>query len=74
MKVPYTKNIHNLFQAPANPGFGSVKVQTETFLKKDTRDQKFFLFRVPLNPQQAWKAKLEGALFWGIHNFVKKTV
>ena len=38
VKVPYTKNNHNLFQGPPNPGFGSVKVQTETFLKKDSRD------------------------------------
>ena len=27
MKVPFTKNIHNLFQGPPNPGFRSVKVQ-----------------------------------------------
>ena len=27
MKVSYTKNIHNLFQGPPNPGFRSVKVQ-----------------------------------------------
>ena len=26
-----------------------------------------------MNPQQAWKAKLEGALFLGVHN-CKKTV
>jgi hypothetical protein len=38
--VPYTKNIHNLFQDPTNPGFRSVKVQTETFLKKDSQDLK----------------------------------
>ena len=50
MKVPYTKNIHNLFQAPPNPGFRSVKVQTETFKKALTGFQKFFLFRVPMNP------------------------
>ena len=40
MKVPYTKNIRNLFKGPSNPGFRSVKVQTETFLKKDSRDFK----------------------------------
>ena len=40
MKVPFTKNIHNFFQGPSNPGFRSVKVQTETFLKKDSRDFK----------------------------------
>ena len=46
MKVPSTKNIHNFFQGPSNPGFRSVKVQTETFLKKDSRDFKnYFQFR-----------------------------
>ena len=40
MKVPYTKNIHNLFQGPPNLGFRTVKVQIETFLKKDSRDFK----------------------------------
>ena len=40
MKVPFSKNIHNFFQGPSNPGFRSVKVQTETFLKKDSRDIK----------------------------------
>ena len=34
------QNIHNFFQGPPNPGFRSVKVQTETFLKKDSRDLK----------------------------------
>ena len=37
MKVPFTKNIHYFFQGQPNPGFRSVKVQTETFLKKDSR-------------------------------------
>ena len=40
MKVPFTENIHNFFQGPSNPGFRSVKVQTETFLKKDSWDFK----------------------------------
>ena len=40
----FTKNIYNLFQGPPNPGFRSVKVQTETFLKKDSRDFKIFFF------------------------------
>ena len=35
--------------------------------------QKLFLFRIPMNPQQASKAKLEGALFLGVHD-CKKTV
>ena len=64
MKVPFTKNIHNLFQGLPNPGFRSVKVQTETFLIKDSQDFKNSFFRVPMNPYQAWKAKLESALFW----------
>ena len=33
MKVPFKKNIHNFFQGPSNPGFRSVKVETETFSK-----------------------------------------
>ena len=32
MNVPFTKNVHSFFQGPSNPGFRSVKVQTETFL------------------------------------------
>ena len=40
MKVLFKKNIHNLFQGPQSPGFSFVKVQTETFLKKDSRDFK----------------------------------
>ena len=40
MKVPFTKNIHSFFQGPPNPGFRSVKVQTETFPKKDLQDFK----------------------------------
>ena len=57
MKVPHTKNIGNFFQGPPNLGFRSVKVQTETFLRRDSLDfKKIFLFRVPMNPS-------EGALF-----------
>ena len=43
-KVPYTKNIHNLFQGSPNLGFSSVKVQTETFLKKDSWDFKKYFY------------------------------
>ena len=64
MKLPYTKNIHNLFQGPPNPGFSSVKVQTKKGL---TGFQKFFLSRVPMNPS------LESKFFLGIQN-CKKTV
>ena len=57
MKVPYTKNIHNLLQGPENPGFRSVKVQIETFLKKDSRDFKnsfylgFLFLWIPSKPK-----------------------
>ena len=40
MKVPFTKIICNLFQGPPNPGFRSVKVQIDTFFKKDSQDLK----------------------------------
>ena len=43
-KCHIQKNIHNLFQGLPNPGFRSVKVQTETFLKKDKRDFKNSLY------------------------------
>ena len=45
MKVPFTKNIYNFFQGPSIPEFRSVKVQTETFLKKDLRDFKKKIFQ-----------------------------
>ena len=51
MKVPFTKNIHNFFQGPSDPGFRSVKVQTETFFKKDSQDLKnYFHLGVPMDP------------------------
>ena len=51
-----------------DPGFRSVKLQTETFLKKDSWSliNHFYLGFLG-NPKQAWKAKLEGVLFFGIH-------
>ena len=53
IKVPFTKNIPNFFQGPSNPGFRSVKVQTETFLKKDSRDFKnSFQFMFPWIPSK----------------------
>ena len=39
--------------------------------KKTHGISKILLFRVPMNPKQAWKAKLEGALFLGVHNCKK---
>ena len=51
MKVPYTKNTRYLFKGPPNPGSRSVKVQIETFLKKDSHDFKNSFFGgVPMNP------------------------
>ena len=50
IKVPFTKNIHNFFKGPQNPGFRPFKVQTETFFKKDSRDFKNYFFRVPMYP------------------------
>ena len=74
--MPYTKNIHNLFQDPHNPGFRSVKVQTETFLKNDSWDFKNYSYlgflRIPSKPgKQNWIVPF----FWVfiIHN-CKKTV
>ena len=42
MKVPYTKNIHNLLQGPENPGFRSVKVQLKLFSKRTHGISNFF--------------------------------
>ena len=56
MKVPFTKGIHNFFQGLSNLGFRSVKVQTETFLKKDSRDFKnYFQFRYLWIPGKTWE-------------------
>ena len=38
--MPFTKIICNLFQGLPNPGFRSVKVEIDTFFKKDSRDLK----------------------------------
>jgi hypothetical protein len=42
MKVPFNKNIHYMYQCPSNPGFRSIKVQKEDFLKKTSVDNIFF--------------------------------
>ena len=34
MKVPYPKNIHNMFQGPPNPGLGQSKYKLRIFLKR----------------------------------------
>ena len=43
MKMPIRKNIHNMPQGPPNPGFMQEKVQKGDFLKKDSRELKFFV-------------------------------
>ena len=42
MNVPFTKSIHNMPQGPSNPGFMQLKVQKGDFLKKPSRELKFF--------------------------------
>ena len=61
-----------MFQGLPNPGFRSVKVQTETFLKKDSRDFKnsFCLgfLQIPSKPgKQNWNVP-----FFGVFIIVKK--
>ena len=73
MKVPCTKSNHNFFQGPPNPGFRSVKVQNETFLKKDSQDFKnsFYLWFlwIPSKPGKPnWKLP-----FFRVFIIVKKT-
>ena len=68
----FTKNVTNMSQGPPNPEFRSVKVQTETFLKKDSRDLKnsFYLgfLWIPSKPEkQNWKVPF----FW-VFIIVKK--
>jgi hypothetical protein len=75
MKVPYTKNIHKLLQGPPNPGFRSAKVQTETFLKKDSRDFKNYLYLGFLRiPSKTGKHNWKVPFFLGIHNCKKISV
>ena len=67
MNVPFTKSIHNMPQGPSNPGFMQLKVQKGDFLKKPSREMKFFfLFYVPMNLSKVWNAKLEAASFLAI--------
>ena len=44
MKVPFSKNIHDMTQCLPNPGFRSIRVQNMDFLKKPSVDNIFFLF------------------------------
>ena len=67
MKIAIRKNIHFMSQGPPNQGFMQEKVQNRDFLKKTlVRIEKLFLFLVPKNPLNAWKAKLEVASFIAI--------
>ena len=59
MKVPFRKNIHNMPQGPPNPGFMQEKVQKGDFLKKPSRELKFFCcFRF------LWISRWPGMLNW----------
>ena len=82
-KLPFWQNVKiakmalklcicNLFQGPPNPGFRSVKVQIDTFFKKDSRNLKnsFYLgfLWIPSKPgKQNWKVPF----FW-VFIFVKR--
>ena len=67
MKMPKRKNIHNMSQGPPNPGSMQKEVQKGDFLKKPSRELKFFLlFQVPMNLSKAWNAKLEAASFFAV--------
>ena len=59
MKMATRKNIHNLSKGPPNPGFMQEKVQKGDFLKKDSRELKFFsCFRF------LWISQRPGTLNW----------
>ena len=59
MKMGIRKNFHSLSQGPPNPGFIQEKVQKGDFLKKDSRELKFFsCFRF------LWISRRPGTLNW----------
>ena len=59
MKMPIRKNIHNMPQGLPNPGFMQEKVQKGDFLKKPSRELKFFCcFRF------LWISQRPGTLNW----------
>ena len=59
MKMAIRKFFHNLSQGPPNPGFMQEKVQKGDFLKKDSRELKFFsCFRF------LWISRRPGTLNW----------
>ena len=64
-KTSWEANIHNFFQGPSNPGFRSVKVQTQTFLKKDSRDLKnSFQFRFLWIPSKTGGQNQKVLILW----------
>jgi hypothetical protein len=60
-------------QGPPNPGFRSVKVENSNFFSKMTHkiSKKNFNLGFYEYLLQDWKAKLEGALSFDIHNCKK---
>ena len=57
--MPIIKIIHNMTQGPPNPGFMQEKVQKGDFLKKPSRELKFFCcFRF------LWISRRSGTLNW----------
>ena len=59
IKMAIRKFFHNLSQGPPNPGFMQKKVQKGDFLKKDSRELKFFsCFRF------LWISRRPGTLNW----------
>ena len=54
-----------MFQGPSNPGFRSVKVQTETYFKKDSQDFKnSFYSRFLLITSKPGKQNWKVPFFW----------
>ena len=72
MKMKFTKNIFNMSQGPSNPGFRSVKVETKTFLKKDSRNfQNYFYLGFLWIPSKPRKQNWKVPFFW-VFIIVKK--
>ena len=75
MKMPIRKNIHNMSQGPPNPGFMQEKVQKGDFLKKPSRELKFFCcFRCLWISRRPGTLNWEGVFFWLSKNLYKQCV
>ena len=75
MKMAIRKNIHNMHQGPPNPGFRSVKVQNDTFFKKDSRELFFFsCFRFLLISRRPGTLNWERVVFLPSKNLCRKCV